>query len=203
MSATRPSTPVVLVVEDEVELARLYTEWLDDEFEVRMATSGEEGLEMYDEAVDVVLLDRRMPGLSGDEVLEEIRSRPGSARVAMVTAVDPDVDILELGFDDYVTKPVTSDDLSRTVDRLLTRATYKESVQEYFALASKRATVESEKSAMELSENEEYVELATRIDELESEIDASEATFEERDFRAAFHEIGEDDRNSKDGDNGR
>jgi two-component system response regulator AdeR len=190
---------VILVVEDEVELARLYTDWLDDEYEVRMATSGEEGLKQYDDDVDVVLLDRRMPGLSGDEVLAEIRDRPGSCQVAMVTAVDPDVDILELGFDDYVTKPVSSEDLLRTVERLLTRATYEESVQEYFALASKRATVEAEKSATELSENEEYLALATRIDELESEIDRRAESFEEVDFRAAFHGIGEDE-DSEDSD---
>lgn len=193
MSESESSRPVVLVVEDEVELAKLYTEWLSEDYEVRTATGGEQALELYDASVDVVLLDRRMPDLSGDDVLAEIRAREGSARVAMVTAVDPDVDILELGFDDYVTKPVSSDDLLRTVDRLLTRATYEESVQEYFALASKRATVESELSATQLSENEEYVQLATRIDELETEIDTRASSFEEEDFRAAFHQIGDDE----------
>lgn len=194
MTATGSAVSVVLVVEDEVELARLYTEWLEDDYDVRTATSGSEALDLYDEDVDVTLLDRRMPGLSGDEVLEEVRSRPGSTRVAMVTAVDPDVDVLELGFDDYVTKPVSSDDLRETVTGLLTRATYEENVQEYFALATKRATVESEKSATELSENEEYLALATRIDELESEIDERAETFDEQDYRAAFHGLGTDGR---------
>lgn len=192
MTATGSSVSVVLVVEDEVELARLYTEWLADDYEVRTATSGSEALELYDEDVDVTLLDRRMPGLSGDEVLDEIRSMAGSTQVAMVTAVDPDVDVLELGFDDYVTKPVSSDDLRETVDGLLTRATYEENVQEYFALATKRATVESEKSATELSENEEYLALATKLDELESEIDERAESFDEQDYRAAFHGIGSD-----------
>lgn len=187
---------MVLVVEDEVELARLYTEWLADDYEVRTATSGSAAVEAYDEDVDVTLLDRRMPGLSGDEVLTEIRSRPGSTQVAMVTAVDPDVDVLELGFDDYVTKPVSSADLEETVEGLLTRATYEEDVQEYFALATKRATVESEKSATELSENDEYLALATRIDELKSEIDERAESLDEQDYRAAFHGIGAEGRDN-------
>jgi two-component system response regulator AdeR len=113
-----------------------------------------------------------------------------------VTAVDPDVDVLELGFDDYVTKPVSSADLEETVEGLLTRATYEEDVQEYFALATKRATVESEKSATELSENDEYLALATRIDELKSEIDERAESFDEQDYRAAFHGIGAEGRDN-------
>lgn len=82
--------PVVLVVDDEEDLANLYSQWLSDDYAVRTAYNGEQALERLDETVDVVLLDRRMPGLSGDDALNRIREREYDCRVAMVTAVDPD-----------------------------------------------------------------------------------------------------------------
>ncbi|MFB6373664.1 MAG: tetratricopeptide repeat protein, partial [Bradymonadaceae bacterium] len=56
-----------------------------------------------------------------DRVLEEVRERGLDTRVAMVTAVDPDLDILKLDFDEYVTKPLSEEDLQETVEQLLTR----------------------------------------------------------------------------------
>jgi len=108
--------PLVLVVEDEPDLADLYAAWLGDEYRVRTAYGGQEALDELDEAddeVDAILLDRRMPGLSGDEVLAAVRERGIDCRVAMVTAVEPDFDILKMGFDDYLVKPVTSDTSAR------------------------------------------------------------------------------------------
>ncbi|TKX52052.1 response regulator, partial [Halorubrum sp. SS7] len=60
--------PLVLVVEDEPDLADLYAAWLGDEYRVRTAYGGREALDQLDETddeVDAILLDRRMPGLSG------------------------------------------------------------------------------------------------------------------------------------------
>jgi DNA-binding response OmpR family regulator len=111
----------VLVVEDEAEAADLYTKQLRDSYHVMTAYSGEEALEMIDPRVDIVLLDRRMPGLSGDEVLEEIRVREIPCRVIMVTAIDPDVEIIDLPFDEYLTKPVTGEELHETIERMLGR----------------------------------------------------------------------------------
>jgi len=77
--------------------------------EVRTAYSGEEALEKVDEDVDIVLLDRLLPDLPdlpGDEVLERVRERGLDCRVVMVTAVDPDFDIVELPVDEYIHKPV-------------------------------------------------------------------------------------------------
>ncbi len=83
--------PLVLVVEDEPDLADLYATWLRGEYRVRVAYGGREALEKLDDEVEVVLLDRRMPDLSGDEALKEIRERGFDCRVAMVTAVEPDL----------------------------------------------------------------------------------------------------------------
>jgi DNA-binding response OmpR family regulator len=138
--------PVVLIVEDEPDVAETYRLWLDADYVVRMAHSGDEGLDELDESVDVVLLDRMMPGLSGDEVLERIRDRELDCRVAMVTAVEPDFDILEMGFDAYLCKPIKSDQLHETVENLIGRSEYDDLLQEYYSLVEKQATLEAAKS---------------------------------------------------------
>jgi DNA-binding response OmpR family regulator len=170
-TASDSSTPVVLVVEDEHDLADLYTAWLEDDCEVRTAYDGEQALDAIDEAVDLVFLDRRMPGLSGDEVLDTLRDRGIDCRVAMVTAVEPDFDIVEMGFDDYLVKPVSGDELLDMVDQLLLRSTYDEQIQELFALASKKALLTSEKTEAELRASQEYARLEDRLAVLRAQTD--------------------------------
>jgi DNA-binding response OmpR family regulator len=186
--------PLVLVVEDEPDLADLYAAWLGDEYRVRTAYGGHEALDELDDAdddVDAILLDRRMPGLSGDEVLTAVRDRGIDCRVAMVTAVEPDFDILEMGFDDYLVKPVTSDTLRETVQGLLRRGEYDTEVQELFSLTSKKAMLESEKSASDLADNEEYQRLTDRIDELREQADESRDAVaqDEEDYEKLFQDF--------------
>ena len=164
------SEPVVLIVEDEPDVVETYRLWLEASYEIRVATSGEEGIEELDEQVDVVLLDRMMPGLSGGEVLEEIRSRNLDCRVAMVTAVEPDFDILEMGFDAYLTKPIKSEELDQTVENLLERAEYDSLLQKYYALVEKRAMLEATKQATVLDQSDEYEHLCDDIDSLRDEL---------------------------------
>jgi len=175
MSESTPSLkeeePVVLIVEDEPDLADLYAAWLQEYCDVRTAYDGSEALEQIDDEVDIVLLDRRMPGLSGDEVLDTIRDREVDSRVGMVTAVEPDFDIVEMGFDDYLVKPVSGEDLLDTVDQLLLRSTYDEQLQELFALASKKALLKSQKTEAELRASEEYARLEDRLAVLRAQID--------------------------------
>ena len=189
--------PLVLVVEDEPDLADLYAAWLGDEYRVRTAYGGREALDELDEAdnqVDAILLDRRMPGLSGDEVLTAVRERGIDCRVAMVTAVEPDFDILEMGFDDYLVKPVTSDTLRETVEGLLRRGEYDSEVQELFSLTSKKAMLESEKSATDLAENDEYQRLTERIDELRDRADESRdaVASDDEDYEKLFQDFDTD-----------
>ncbi|RDI70698.1 HalX domain-containing protein [Halopelagius longus] len=185
--------PLVLIVEDEPDLADLYATWLKDEYRVRVAYGGREALEALDEAVDVVLLDRRMPDLSGDEALAEIRDRGFECRVAMVTAVEPDFDIVAMGFDDYLVKPVSKEALEGTVSNLLLRNAYDDGVKELFSLASKKALLESEKDATSLESSEEYNELDGRLKELRSELDeALQNLDDERDIAAVYRDLGSD-----------
>jgi DNA-binding response OmpR family regulator len=193
--------PSVLVVEDEADLADLYAAWLGGEYDVDTAYGGHEAIEQLHEEIDVILLDRRMPGLSGDEVLVAVRDRGIDARVAMVTAVEPDFDIVEMGFDDYLVKPVTRENLIDTVESLLDRAEYDSGVQELYAVASKKAVLESEKGQAALEESDEYAELQERYDELQAELNTQLEGFDDHDdFEQAFREFDKGDPSEEDGD---
>jgi DNA-binding response OmpR family regulator len=182
--------PEILVVDDESRLADLFAAWLQADWQVDTAYDGEAALEKMADSVEIVLLDRRMPGLSGDEVLERIRDEGYDCRVVMVTAVAPDFDIIAMGFDDYLVKPVSKDDLLGIVDRIQTRSTYEADIQEYYSLVSKRSLLESEKSERELEDNEEYQELAARVEELEEKVDHSVDQLKDHDdFVGAFQDL--------------
>jgi predicted DNA binding protein/DNA-binding response OmpR family regulator len=139
----RSGRPVVLVVDDDEDLADTCEYWLRDDYDVRVAYGGEAALERADESVDVVLLDRRMPNLSGDDVLDELRERGLDCRVAMMTAVEPDTDIVDMPFDEYLVKPVTKTDVRETVEELLVRSDFEDDVREYFALESTESVLDA------------------------------------------------------------
>ena len=179
---TEDPEATVLAVDDEPDLAELYRVYLDPAYDVRIATGGEEAIDAMDDAVDVVLLDRRMPGMSGHEVLDEIRDEGYDARVAMLTAVEPDVDIVEMPFDDYKTKPVSKEDLVTLVEVLLHRAAFDEQSQKFFALASKKAALE----AAGTTDSEEYEELIDRIESVRLKVDD---TLDRLSARDAFVEV--------------
>jgi DNA-binding response OmpR family regulator len=182
-------TPTVLVVDDERDLADLYAAWLEADYRVRTAYGGDEAMAALDETVDVALIDRLMPAVSGDEVLEHVRREAYACRVSMVTAVEPDFDIIEMGFDDYLVKPVRRDELQETVESLRSRSTYDDQLREYFALASKRAALEAQKSERELAESESYAQLTQEFERLQSDIDQTVATMDADDFEATLRQL--------------
>lgn len=172
---TDSTTTSVLIVDDEESVVQLFRQWLKDDYDVYTALGGDEALEILKgEPIDVVLLDRRMPGLSGDEVLEMINEEGMDCKVAMVTAVDPDLEIIEMGFDDYVVKPPSREGLHQTIENLLQRGEHSERQQEYWSLLSKREVLRGKMSESELEESDEYAELKTQIAELRDEIEATQ-----------------------------
>lgn len=180
---------MVLVVDDEPDVADVHARQLRPRHDVRLAHSGEAALDSIDGEIDVVLLDRRLGDYSGDEVLETIREREYDCRVVMVTAVTPDVDIVEMPFDDYVVKPVTGDDLHDVVDRMLTRAAYHDHAREYFQLVAKRAALKAHRPRGELDTSEEFERLESKIEETRARLDAAMTEFEDHDFKDLFEEF--------------
>lgn len=164
----------VLVVDDEEKIVRAHQRWLQDDYDVLTAQGGEEALEKIDSQVDVALLDRMMPDLDGDEVVEEIRDRQDvqDCFLVMVSAAEPDFDIVELGFDDYVVKPAGEENLKSTIEDALEQEGfgYDEKIRELYSLASKRAVLKEHKTQHELEESDEKARLDDRIAELRDDI---------------------------------
>lgn len=168
---TSSDEDTILVVDDEEDVAEVFAIWLRERgYEALIATNGEEALSKINKNVDVVLLDRMMPEMSGDEVLAYIRDRGLDCRVGLITAVEPDFDVLEMGFDAYVTKPIHSNHLVATVENLLKMSEYDELLMEYKALAEKRAVLQATKDQQELSNSKDFSELASRMIDIRQEL---------------------------------
>lgn len=115
----------ILIIEDEESYRDAIGFMLEKEgFEVLSASDGTEGLSLYDkQGADLVLLDLMMPGMPGVEVCRQLRAR-GNVAIVMVTARDSEVDKvvgLELGADDYVTKPFSHRELVARIRAVLRR----------------------------------------------------------------------------------
>jgi DNA-binding response OmpR family regulator len=116
----------ILLVDDEDAVRRVLTFPLErDGYHVVQAADGEEALERFgDQAVDLVVLDIMLPRLDGLEVCKQLRAR-SSVPIIMLTARDDELDKvlgLELGADDYITKPFSIREFRSRVRALLRRA---------------------------------------------------------------------------------
>ena len=127
----------VLVVDDEKPISDIIKFNLTKEgYDVVTAADGQEALDMYnDENPDLVLLDQMLPEVDGIEVLRQIRSK-SDVPVIMVTAKDSEIDKvlgLEMGADDYVTKPFSNRELvARVKANLRSRKSVSQTSEETF-----------------------------------------------------------------------
>lgn len=169
----RVADPRVLMVDDERTVADAYALRLEDVAEVSVAHSGAGALDALDDGrvPDVVLLDRHMPGMSGDEVLERIRERDLETRVIMVTAIDPGLGVLDMPFDDYLSKPVDREDLLAAVDQQCQVLAY-ELLGEYFSLESTRAVVDAQLPAEAAADDGDLDDLESRLEVVEDRVRA-------------------------------
>ena len=118
--------PKILLVDDDVEFTSLLAEVLAMEsFEVEVVHNGEDALHTLDLSYDLILLDIMMPKLGGIETLKQIRQKYNTP-VLMLTARGDDVDRilgLELGADDYLSKPFNDRELVARIKAILRRVT--------------------------------------------------------------------------------
>jgi two-component system response regulator RegX3 len=129
----------ILVVEDEESLSEAIAFLLSKEgFEVEIAATGPSAIEKFElSGADLILLDLMLPGLSGTEVCRQIRAK-SSVPIIMLTAKDSEIDKvvgLELGADDYVTKPYSSRELIARIRAVLRRGDLSDSATEVGVLS--------------------------------------------------------------------
>ncbi|MEI3842840.1 MULTISPECIES: response regulator transcription factor [Microbacterium] len=136
----------ILLVEDEPDLADPLAYLLRREgYEVEIAEDGPAALAAFRESgADVVLLDLMLPGMPGTEVCRQIRAT-STVPIIMLTAKDSEVDIvvgLELGADDYITKPYSSRELLARMRAVLRRVVQAESELDERVLEGGRVTLD-------------------------------------------------------------
>ncbi len=117
----------ILIVEDEVKLAKLLSDYLEKigGYQTRWVARGDEAMQVFGEvSPDLVLLDLMLPGMDGLEVCKAIRSK-SQVPIIMVTALVEEIDRLlglELGADDYICKPFSPREVVARVKAVLRRA---------------------------------------------------------------------------------
>lgn len=218
-SASVLSETKVLIIDDENMVAQMYYDWLSETgCTVEVANGGEEALKKIDGDVDVVFLDRRMPVITGDEVLNLLRSddindldpakfeggdtyhitqeyeekdiedveletlkkldgemvrnlqeEDIDCSVCMVTAINPDIDIVDMEFDHYVVKTIDQNRLVEIVEALGSMPELDPGVREYQALRWKQFMLKEALTESELDENEEYSKLEERMAKMEEQ----------------------------------
>lgn len=170
--------PKVLVVDDDPRLARMHADWLSDHYEVETAHSGVEAVEKLTDDVDVLVLDRRMPGVSGEDVLDRLQLLDADPGIVMLTAVEPEFDVVDMPIDDYVVKHGLRSELLDAVDNVLERASMEDRLREYLALSAKRSLLRAETSRVERANDPAYTRLVERLERLEAELDEPVADVE-------------------------
>lgn len=116
----------ILVIDDEKNIRLMLSKCLiSEEYEVDTAEDGMQGIDMFEKgSYDVVLLDMKMPGLNGMDVLKKIKDTNQFIPVIMMTAfgtVESAVDVMKLGAVDYIKKPFTPDVIRSEVKSILER----------------------------------------------------------------------------------
>lgn len=127
MNSTDTKTRRLLIVEDDPELSTGLLLYLESQgFDVTLVNDGDKGLQQAISlpGFDLIVLDAKLPGRSGFDVLREARSRGVSTPILMLTGLgghDDKMRGFELGADDYITKPFSTDELLARVQAILRR----------------------------------------------------------------------------------
>ncbi|MFB6309380.1 MAG: response regulator [Haloarculaceae archaeon] len=168
----------VLVVDDDPGIRDLYRAYLGDEYETRTAADGQEALAVLDDSVDVLVLDRDMPQLRGEEVAQRIEKRDTDCFVVMVSGMEPDFDLIGMPVDQYLVKPISQTELREVVETMQARSECQQELQEFLSLAARKTALESRKDATELANSTQYERLIGRLEAKRATVDEMLDEFE-------------------------
>lgn len=162
---TSGQTPLILIVEDEPEIAEILKAYLERHgLRTDRAPNGQSALDLHRTAKpDLVLLDVQLPILDGWQVLAEIRHR-GDTPVIMLTALDQDLDKLmglRIGADDYVVKPFNPAEVVARVMAVLRRSTLRKQAtpRSVLRVGALEADLESHEALVHLDGQTHQLEL--------------------------------------------
>ncbi|MDK2918641.1 MAG: hypothetical protein PWQ37_1374 [Candidatus Petromonas sp.] len=127
----------ILIVDDEKNIRMTLRHCLKEQnYDIDIAINGDEALnKIQNQKFDLVLLDIKMPGLTGMQVLEKLRNRGNDVNIIMMTAygtIEKAVEAMKLGAIDFISKPFTPDEIRNIVKDVLSRQELKEEKLENF-----------------------------------------------------------------------
>jgi len=137
--------PPILIIDDDISVLTTLSAYLRVDYEVYTASDGNEGLSVFQEALPVaVILDMRMPGMRGLEVLEKIKSIEPNTYIIILTAygtIEDAVEAIKVGADQFLTKPVDA----KALDVILKKAVKTEKIQKKYMLLLEKTINQEDK----------------------------------------------------------
>lgn len=161
----------VLVVDDDPEIRELYAQLLSGDYDVRTAADGRTAMERLSAAIDVVFLDRRLPGPSGLDVAAVIDRSEYDPAVAIVSHQRADLDLAAAPIDHYLQKPVGRADLTGVLQAVRSRRQYRDAVDELYGLAADLAAAEASRASEELAGDDRHQRLQRQLETTKEQVD--------------------------------
>ncbi|WP_440766650.1 winged helix-turn-helix transcriptional regulator [Natronorubrum sp. DTA7] len=169
--------PTVLLADDERRLLELYSVWLAADYDVVTAADGREALALLDESVDVAILDRAMPGLSGEEIVASVANAGQRTPVAILTSKQVSPDDVSIPADRLLRKPIAKAELIDVIEELNRLNTVAPVARDVEARAHRLAFLETHLGSAAKS-TEPYRRARAELDALETQRAAATAARE-------------------------
>lgn len=158
----------VLIVDDEPGLVDLFEMWLEDGYETVTAKTSKAGLEKMSPSIDAALLDRDLGTMDGSDLAVGIREVKPDIPIAFVSGREPDSEILQTGFDDYLVKPIGKNDLHTTLEFFETLVSLDDSYRDYAKVLRQQAVINETTNTISKSET---AELRSTLETYRKELD--------------------------------
>ncbi|MCC3863769.1 response regulator transcription factor [Terrisporobacter petrolearius] len=147
---------LILVIEDDNDISNMIRDLLDQNgYDTKSAYSGTEALMVFNNKINLVLLDLMLPGLSGEIVLKEIRKHSNVPVIGLSAKSDKEstINLLKSGADDYIIKPFNNDELLARIEAQLRRYKHTSNLKnEYNKVTYKDITIDIETHSVQVGE---------------------------------------------------